>query len=102
MQEVKLIKDGDTSCIDLVVNMEGMVPSKEVPKKDIADALDVKPTATIPFDAKLFIGSENEGKKLTGQKGGDDIINTLLPVTRNILKQADNVDVSEERPKRIA
>jgi pilus assembly protein CpaE len=85
MQEVKLLKNGDLSSLDLIVNMAGMIPSKEVPKKDIADALDFKPSITIPFDAKLFIGAENEGKKLTGHKAGTDIVNKLLPIARDVL-----------------
>lgn len=96
IQEVKLLKNGDISCIDLVVNMEGIMPSKEVPKKDIAAALDMKPSVTIPFDAKLFLGSENEGKKLTGQKTGADVVNLLLPIAQNVL----NMPVNKEQEDR--
>lgn len=97
IQEIKLLKSGDLSNVDLIVNMEGMIPSKEVPKKDIADSMDMKPTVTIPFDAKLFIGSENEGKKLTAQKMGADIVNMLLPIARNLLnqKQISNDDAKK-------
>ncbi len=96
IQEVKLLKDGDVSNIDLIVNMEGMIPSKEVPKKDIVDAMDMKPTVTLPFDAKLFVGSENEGKKLTEQKSGTDIVNLLLPVVHNVLNHSANEDEETE------
>ncbi len=95
-QEIKLIKGGDISSIDLVVNMEGMIPSKEVPNKDIADALDMKPSVTLPFDAKLFVGAENEGKKLTGQKAGADLVNRLLPIARHVLGQADDAGLNEK------
>ena len=87
MQEIKLLKNGDMSSMDLIVNMEGMIPSKEVPKKDIVDALDFKSSVTVPFDAKLFVGAENEGKKITGQKSGTDIVNCLLPIARDVLGQ---------------
>ena len=99
IQEVKLLKGGDTSSIDLVVNMVGVMPSKEVPEKDIADALDMKPSVTIPFDSKLFVGTENEGKKLSSQKSGQDVINLLLPIARNLLNQKESDDSSAEEPK---
>ena len=85
MQEVKLIHGGDTSSADLVVNMAGMIPSKEVPKKDISVALEYTPNVTIPFDPKLFMGMENEGKKLIGNKGGAEIIDMLLPLAQRVL-----------------
>ena len=39
MQEIKLIHGGSLDNVDLVVNIECMIPSKEVPKDDIAMAL---------------------------------------------------------------
>ena len=85
MQEIKLIHGGNTSNVDLVVNMQGMTPSKEVPKKDITSALEYTPSVSIPFDSKLFIGVENEGKKLTGHKDGAEIVDKLLPVAQRVL-----------------
>jgi len=80
MNEVKLIHGGSLSNVDLVINMEGMIPSKEVPKKDIKLALECDPSVTIPFDPRLFVGSENEGTKISGIKGGAEIIDNLLPI----------------------
>ena len=85
MQEIKLLHGGEAANIDLIVNMEGMMTSKEVPKKDIATALDYNPALSIPFDPKLFMGSENEGKKITAQKSGADIIDKLLPIAQKVL-----------------
>jgi len=85
MQEVKLLQGGDESSYDLVVNMQGLASSKEVPKKDITDALDRKPDVIIPFDPKLFIASENEGKKLSKQKSGSDIVKNLLPLAQKVI-----------------
>ena len=85
IQEIKLIHGGDSSCADLIVNMEGMIASKEVPKKDIATALEYTPSQTIPFDPKLFIGSENEGKKISADKAGAEIIDKLLPIAERVL-----------------
>ena len=101
MQEVKLLKGGDTSIVDLVVNMQGMIPSKEVPKKDIIDSLDMKPSMTIPFDAKLFIAAENEGKKLTGEKTGADIVNSLLPIAQRVIDNSSKNINLEDAPQGI-
>lgn len=92
MQEIKLIHGGDTSNVDLIINMEGLIPSKEVSKKDISSALDYTPSVTLPFDPKLFVGSENEGKKLTGQKEGAQIIDLLLPVTQRVLSDTKPIE----------
>ncbi len=96
MQEIKLIHGGDISNTDLIVNMEGLIPSKEVPKKDIAAALEMTPTVTVPFDPKIFVGAENEGKKLTSNKGGAEIIDRLLPVAQRVLSDNRSEDRSNE------
>jgi len=85
MQEIKLIHGGDTSNVDLIINKQGLIPSKEVPKKDIVTALDCTPSEYIPFDPKLFVGVENEGKNLMSDKDGAEIINKLLPVAQRVL-----------------
>lgn len=85
MQEIKLVHGGNTSCADLVVNMMGMIPSKEVPKKDIATALDYTPSDLIPFEPKLFVGAENEGRKLSGDRQGLEIVDKLLPIAQRVL-----------------
>lgn len=85
MQEIKIIHGGNTENVDLIVNMEGLASSKEVPKKDIANALECTPTVTIPFDPKLFIGAENEGKKITKDKAGAEIVDRLLPIAQRVL-----------------
>ena len=95
MQEIKLIHGGDVSNLDLVINMEGLVPSKEVPKKDIVAALECTPSVMVPFDSKLFVGAENEGKKLTGVKSGADIVDKLLPIAQRVLSD-NRIDVSND------
>lgn len=96
MQEIKLIHGGDTSSVDLIVNMEGLSSSKEVPKKDIINALEYKPSVTIPFDPKLFVGAENEGRKLTGDKGGAEVVDHLLPIARRVLSSGGLPDKEVE------
>jgi len=97
MNEVKGLQGGNDEHIDLLVNMTGMVPGKEVPTKDIQAAMDKKPDVVIPFDAKLFVGSENEGRRLTQDKMGMSVVDKLLPVAQRVLgastKLSDNNQV---------
>lgn len=95
MQEVKLLHGGNTTGVDLVVNMAGMSPAKEVPKKDMVEALGYTPSVTIPFDSKLFVGTENEGKKLTANKEGENIINMLLPLAQRVLSDDVKLEIEE-------
>lgn len=78
--EVKKVQGGRGDHIDLIINMVGIAPGKEVPKGDIKTALDHEPEAVIPFDAKIFIGCENEGKKVSADKMGADIVQKLMPL----------------------
>ena len=87
--EIKKIQGGKGDHIDLIVNMVGMAPGKEVPKSDIKAALDFEPEAFIPFDTKVFIGAENEGRKISSDKAGQDIAVKLLPLLQKIIGGGD-------------
>ena len=84
LQEIKLLHDGDTSSVDLIVNMMGIAPGKEVPYKDIEAALDYKPSLTLPFDPKLFVSVENVGRKLSSISSGSEIVTKLLPIVNRV------------------
>jgi pilus assembly protein CpaE len=97
MQEIKKIQGGQAKNIDLFINMIGMAPGKEVPKQDIKSAMDSDPSIFIPFDPKLFLGIENEGRKITSEKGGTDIISQLLPFVQKLTgKEAISKSVSSD------
>ncbi len=98
MQEIKKLHGGSAANVDLILNMAGLAPGKEVPKNDIKNALDLEPGAIIPFDSKLFIGVENEGKKLSSEKAGQDIIQKLLPLIQKITARDTSAanDVADE------
>ncbi len=85
LQEIKLLHDGDLSSVDLIVNMAGIAAGKEVPHKDIEAALGHKPSLTLPFDSKLFMTSENEGKKLSSVTAGAEIVTKLLPIVNRVI-----------------
>lgn len=88
MNEVKNLQGGNDDNIDLVVNMSGMIPGKEVPAKDIQNAMDKKPDVVLPFDAKLFVGSENEGRRLTQDKVGITVVEKIMPLAQRVLGTA--------------
>ncbi|MCB1530998.1 MAG: AAA family ATPase [Rhodospirillales bacterium] len=83
--EVKALRDGSDGGLELILNMQGMAPGKEVPKADIKAALDRDPSVLVPFDPKLFLGLESEGKQITSDKAGMQIVETLLPLARKLI-----------------
>lgn len=85
MQEIRKLHGGIAANIDLVVNMVGMAPGKEVPKADIKTALDYEPEALVPYDSKLFVGAENEGRKISSEKAGQDIVQKILPLLQKVV-----------------
>jgi pilus assembly protein CpaE len=98
MSEIKTLHGGSTSGIDIIINMAGMIPGKEVPKRDIADALEREPAVTVPFNPKLFIGLEGEGKNILADKEGHAIVESLLPLAQKLL----SINNNEEKPDDVA
>ncbi len=82
MQEIKTVQNGKMA--ELFINMVGVAPGKEVPKGDIKTAMDCEPSVYIPFDAKTFMGAENEGKKISSSKTGEDILSLLMPFAQKL------------------
>lgn len=86
MQEIRKLHGGQSGRNqDLVINMAGIAPGKEVPKSDIKAAMDCEASAYIPFDPKLFIGAENEARKITTEKAGQEVIQKLLPLIQKVV-----------------
>lgn len=85
MNEIKKLVGGTHSSIHLLINMAGIAPGKEIGKGDIQTAMDIAPSALIPFDPKSFIGAENEGRKLGADKAMDSILSMLLPLVQKTI-----------------
>lgn len=96
LQEIKILHDGDLSSVDMIVNMIGIASGKEVPAKDIEAALDYKPSLTLPYDSKLFVGSENEGKKLSSISAGAEIVTKLLPIANKVVTGDLKIETSKK------
>ncbi|MFA5593611.1 MAG: type II secretion protein ATPase [Micavibrio sp.] len=94
INEIRKIFGGQDKNIDLVINMAGMGGGKDIPAGDIKNALDMEPFTTIPFDPKLFMGAENEGRQLIKDKAGEEIARSLLPLLKKAagLENAANDD----------
>lgn len=99
IQEIKEIRGDDEHGIEMVINMSGIAPAHEVGKSDIEKALDFPVSTTIPFDPKIFISAESEGKSLTETKEGTEIVmNSLLPLMQKVLN-LNTLPVSKEPAK---
>lgn len=96
MLEIQKLTGGHDQGIDLVINMAGMAPGKEVSKSDITVAMDIAPTVTIPFDPKLFIGAESEGRKVAEGKAGGEIASLFRPILQKAgVKSASDSDKAD-------
>ncbi len=84
IQEIKEVRGGTTEGMDLVLNMQGFAPTKEVSKTEVEAALNRKISVTIPFDSKLFIGAESELKKFATDKTGMQILQMLMPLAERV------------------
>lgn len=99
MQEIKALHGGHLENIDLVVNMQGMAPGKEIAKGDITSALGLTPSLFLPYDSKLFIGLESDGKKITEDKNAAAFVEALMPLAQKVMTgkgQADVLETGEE------
>jgi len=95
LQEIKTLRGNDSGNIDLVINKKGIGGNKDVPEKDIADALDIRLSAVIPFDPRLFIGCENDGVKISEDKAGANVVETMLPLAGKVVSASAEKEQAE-------
>lgn len=86
IQEIKDLRGGAVDNIRLLVTMQGQAGAQEVPKADIPQAMDFKPSGYVPFDPKLFVRAENDALPILKDPQGAAFVKTiLLPLVQNIL-----------------
>jgi pilus assembly protein CpaE len=85
IQEIQKVTGNDAQRMRLIINMTGYMPSMEISKKDIVTAMDMTPDVMIPYDQKLFMAIENEGRNLNEDKGGEAIMSLLLPLLQAVI-----------------
>ncbi|MCD8497009.1 MAG: type II secretion protein ATPase [Alphaproteobacteria bacterium] len=91
IHEMKDLRGGASDSVRLLITMQGMAGAQEVPKKDIAQAMDFEPAGFVPFDPKLFQRMENDAEPLIKDSQGAALVKTiLLPLVQNILSADDN------------
>ncbi len=79
LNEIKTLKT-HTESASLIVNMQGMAPSEEVPVKDMKEVLGIEPAAVIGYQPKIFAASETSGKPVGQDKAAVDIMSALMQI----------------------
>ena len=101
LQEIKDLRGGNDEGLELVINMGGVAAACEVPKGDIEAAMDLKVSAIVPFEPKMFQGNESESRKLTDDSESAALLKkTLLPIVQKVVAgSSDASDEAEEESK---
>lgn len=73
----------------IVLNMVGTPKRPEISPGDFANAIGVDPTAIIPFDAKLFGASANNGQMLHETDPSSKINETISDIIRSVMSKAE-------------
>jgi pilus assembly protein CpaE len=85
-QEIKEHRGGHEEGIEMILNMQGLAGKNEVNKKDAEQAMELKISSAIAFDPVLFFGRESQGKKITGDKPGEDLVRkNILPLVQKVI-----------------
>jgi len=79
--------------VDLVINMQGMAGSAEVPVKDIQEALGLESSVKIPYAPKIFASSETTGKPVGQDKAAQDILEALMGISTRAASTAAKDDL---------
>ena len=98
MQEVKDLRGGDDSNIELLINMQGQPGEQKVSKKDIEGAMDFEIAACVPFESKVFQVTDPENASFAKNHDGAAIVQqALLSVSQKILGHSvDTSDASKD------
>lgn len=83
LSEIKSMRGG-TADVDLVVNMQGIAGSDDVPARDIRAALDLDPAITISYQPKVFAQADAAQQPVAAVKGGAELRRTLTALARRV------------------
>ena len=73
----------------IVLNMVGTPKRPEISSADFTNAIGADPTAIIPFDAKLFGASANNGQMLYETDPSSKINETISDIIRSVMSKAE-------------
>lgn len=83
LSEIKALRGG-VSHIDLVVNMQGIAGSDDVPTRDIRTALELEPAVTISYQPKIFAQADATQKPVVTGKNSAELRRLLMPLARRL------------------
>lgn len=69
----------------LVLNGVGLPKRPEIAAADFAKSLELQPTATLPFDAKLFGVASNNGQMIGEVEAGNRVAETFTDLARSVM-----------------
>ncbi|MBI3440775.1 MAG: type II secretion protein ATPase [Proteobacteria bacterium] len=98
LSELKALKS-HLKEVDLIVNMEGMATSEEVPASDIEASLGTKPSAVIRYLPKIFAASETTGKPIGQNNLASKIIDALMPIAAKAAATEYKGDTNKQQNK---
>lgn len=96
LSEIKSMRGGAAD-IDLVVNMQGIGGSDDVPARDIRAALDLDPAITISYQSKLFAQADAAQQSVAAVKGGAELRRALTALARRVA--GDSADDGSGKPQ---
>ena len=96
IKELSEIRGGEADDVSLVINMEGVSKANEVDSEAIAEALEFKPSLSLPYSPTLFLSHENEISQIFGNKEGAQLKNAFLPILKKVISSSDDVEDKKE------
>lgn len=97
LQDVRELRGGVQHEVELVINMTGQATGAEVAAKDIEAALERKISLSVPYDPKIFMTAQIQGKKVVDMKGSEKIINDLLGLANRVIRAQEPVAKKQDK-----
>lgn len=83
--------------VDLIINMQGMDTTDEIPVQDIKTALDFEPAVTIAYQPRVFTASETTGVPVGKGKEDARIIEKIRVISERIVTPKNKGDLSKNK-----
>lgn len=97
LKEISDIRGGESSDVSLVVNQSGLAKAHEVSSSDIGEALEFKPSVSIPYVPSVFLKYESEIKGVITDKDASVFIGELASMLqKSISNNVSATDQTEE------
>jgi len=96
IKELSEIRGGEADDVSLVINMDGVSKVNEVDGEAIAEALEFKPSLSLPYSPTLFLSHENEISQIFGDKEGAQLKNAFLPILKKVISSSDDAEDKKE------